>query len=507
LAGENAALIGEVDAGGIDQIDDGQAVAHGDLLRAQNFRNGFGPPGSGFDSGVVGDDYGGASFDQTNAGDDAGGGGLAVVFIVGDEESDFEEHGSRVDQFRHALARGQLARLVLLRNLGGAAALAQFLFEILQFCHQPAHVVCRCSHFVYSIGHAGGNLLGLDQRVLKAVWTVFAFVLAIALIYSIRDVLITFTLAIFLALLLSPLVTFVDHFTSVRIPRTVSLTVVYILLIAAFAAALVGVVSAVASDARTLSGTLPDALRGDPLSGLPLPAWLNPLRDRLGLWLHDRLDELGQNALSLTGEALRQLATRLGAAVSVIVAPILAFFFIKDGKALRDGFIHSVPRKHQLVLHQILQDLHRLLSRYLRALVILASVAFVFYSVFLSATGAAYAILLAGIAATLEFIPAVGPFVAMLLIVGVGLFSGYRHWILLIVFFVVYRVGQDYVLQPMLLSAGMRMHPLLIIFGVLAGGELAGIPGIFFSIPLMATLRLIFLRLWKEDALHDGNAT
>jgi predicted PurR-regulated permease PerM len=352
----------------------------------------------------------------------------------------------------------------------------------------------------------GAPLLGLDQRVLKAVWTVFLFALAIVLIYSIRNALITFTLAIFLALLLSPLVSFVDHFTSVRIPRTVALMVVYVLLISAFAAALIGVVSAVATDARSLSGTLPDALRGDPLGGLPLPAWLDPMRERLGLWLRDRLDELGKNALSLTGEALRQLATGLGAAVSVIVVPILAFFFIKDGKALRDGFIHSVPRKHQFLLHEILHDLHRLLSQYLRALVILAIVAFVFYAVFLGATGAPYAVLLAGIAATLEFIPAVGPFVAMLLIAGVGLFSGYTHWILLIAFFAVYRLGQDYVLQPMLLSAGMRIHPLLIIFGVLAGGELGGIPGIFFSIPLMAALRLIFLRLWREGASRSSNA-
>ncbi|MEO8050120.1 MAG: AI-2E family transporter [Acidobacteriota bacterium] len=335
----------------------------------------------------------------------------------------------------------------------------------------------------------------------------FLFVSAVALLYAIRGALITFTLAVFLALLLSPLVGLVDHATSVRIPRTVALTVVYVLLIAGFAAALIGVVSAVASDARTISGTLPQGLDGDPLSGLPLPAWLDPMRERLGLWLRDRLDELGKNALSLTGEALRQLATGLGAAVSAIVVPILAFFFIKDGKKLRDGFIHSVDRKHQVLLHHILQDLHRVLSQYLRALVILAMVAFVFYSVFLSITGARYAVMLAGIAATLEFIPAVGPFVAMLIISGVGLFTGYTHWVLLLLFFVIYRLAQDYVLQPLLLSSGMRIHPLLIIFGVLAGGELAGIPGIFFSIPLLATLRVIFLRLWKQDVPERSNAT
>jgi predicted PurR-regulated permease PerM len=158
-------------------------------------------------------------------------------------------------------------------------------------------------------------------------------------------------------------------------------------------------------------------------------------------------------------------------------------------------------------VHQILQDLHRLLSQYLRALLILSGVAFAFYAVFLSLTGAPYAVLLAGVAGTLEFIPAVGPFVAMVIIGAVGLFSGYTHWFLLLIFLVVYRVAQDYILQPLLLSSGMRIHPLLIIFGILAGGELGGIPGIFFSIPLIAALRLIFLRLWKQDHLDAADAT
>jgi predicted PurR-regulated permease PerM len=350
-------------------------------------------------------------------------------------------------------------------------------------------------------------MLGVDQRVLKIVWTVFLFGLAVWLIYSIRSALITFTLAVFLALLLSPLVAFVDRFTSIRISRTVALTVVYILLIAAFAAAFLGVISAVAVDARSLSGRLPESFRSDPLGGLPLPAWLEPARARRGIWLRDRFDELGQNALSLAGQALQQLATRLGAAVGLVLVPILAFFLIKDGKKLRDGFIHSVDRKHQVLVHHILQDLHRLLSQYLRALVILSWVAFVFYAVFLSITGAPYAVLLAGVAGTLEFIPAVGPFIAMMIIITVGIFTGYTHWLLLLLFFAVYRVAQDYVLQPLLLGSGMRLHPLLIIFAILAGGELGGIPGIFFSIPLIAALRLIFLRLWKQEGASPADAT
>jgi predicted PurR-regulated permease PerM len=342
-------------------------------------------------------------------------------------------------------------------------------------------------------------MLGIDERVLRAVWTVFLFALAVAVIYAIRGALVTFTMAIFLALLLSPVVTFVDHFTSVRVPRGVSLAVVYIVLLGAVAAVLIAVASAVASDARTLSGKLPSGITGDPFGHVPLPAWLEPARDRIGGWLHDRLDEVGRNALSLAGQALQQLATGLGAIVSIVLVPILAFFFILEGKSLRDGIIHSFEKRQQFLVHEILHDLHRLLSQYLRALIILAAITFLSYTGFLAITGSHSAVLLGGIAGILEFIPAVGPFIAVIVIVLVGLFTGYSQWILLAVFVGLYRLALDYMLQPALLSSGMRIHPLLVIFGVVAGGEIGGVVGVFFSVPVIAALRLIVERLWKQS--------
>ena len=109
--------------------------------------------------------------------------------------------------------------------------------------------------------------------------------------------------------------------------------------------------------------------------------------------------------------------------------------------------------------------------------------------------GAPYAMLLAGIAAALEFIPAVGPFIAAIAILGVALITGYTKVLLLVGFLVVYRIFLDYMLQPALMSAGVKVHPLLVVFGALAGGEIAGIAGVFFSVPVMAALRVIVIRL------------
>jgi predicted PurR-regulated permease PerM len=96
----------------------------------------------------------------------------------------------------------------------------------------------------------------------------------------------------------------------------------------------------------------------------------------------------------------------------------------------------------------------------------------------------------------LEFIPVVGPLVAAIVIMGVAALMGYGHWIALIVFLGVWRLIQDYVSSPRIMGHSMELHPLAAIFGVMAGGEIAGILGIFLSIPVMASLR-IFFRRWR----------
>jgi predicted PurR-regulated permease PerM len=73
---------------------------------------------------------------------------------------------------------------------------------------------------------------------------------------------------------------------------------------------------------------------------------------------------------------------------------------------------------------------------------------------------------------------------------------GYPHWVVLIVFLGVWRLIQDYVSSPRIMGHSMELHPLAAIFGVMAGGEVAGILGIFLSIPVMASLRIVFRR-WR----------
>ena len=100
----------------------------------------------------------------------------------------------------------------------------------------------------------------------------------------------------------------------------------------------------------------------------------------------------------------------------------------------------------------------------------------------------------------LELIPFVGPLTAAVVTLLVAGLSGYAHLLWILVFLIVYRLFQDYVLSPYLLSSGVELHPLLVLFGVLAGEQVAGIPGMFFSVPVIAALRIIIVRMRRQKA-------
>jgi predicted PurR-regulated permease PerM len=106
--------------------------------------------------------------------------------------------------------------------------------------------------------------------------------------------------------------------------------------------------------------------------------------------------------------------------------------------------------------------------------------------------GYSYELLLAGAAGILEFIPVIGPVAALLIILVVCGVVGTGGLIWIVIFWACYRVFQDYILNPYLMSAGVEIHPLLVLFGVLAGEKIGGIPGMFFSVPVIAILRVIY---------------
>jgi predicted PurR-regulated permease PerM len=342
-------------------------------------------------------------------------------------------------------------------------------------------------------------MIGIDRRALSIVWTLFLFGLVLTVLYQAGRTIIVFAVAVIFAHLLAPVVSFIESRLPFRLPRVASLSIVYIALIGVIIAISIPLGSRVSHEAASLARKLPDVIQSDPLGNLPIPSWLEPWRPEVTSFVHDRLTEIGQRIGPVLSSMSTQIISGIGTLLAVILIPILAFFFLKDGVMIRDAIVESFPAPRRALVDELFSEVHLLLIQYIRALVLLVLATFTFYAAFLGISGGPFPVLLSFIAALLEFIPVVGPLTGAAILLIVSAANGYHHMLLLVLFLIIYRLFQDYVLNPYVMSAGVELHPLAILFGVLAGAELLGVPGMFFSVPAMAVLRLLINRMRRRQ--------
>jgi len=335
---------------------------------------------------------------------------------------------------------------------------------------------------------------GIDLRALRVAWTVFLFALLLSIIYFIRDTLMLFAAAIFVAYMLSPMVDVVERVIPRR--RNIALTIVYVAFVGSLVLLGFELLPALASQAMSLVTGLPHLVTGGSLQHIPLPHFLEPVREQVISAVNKQAINLEASAVPLLQKTGARILTGLSSILPVILVPILAFFFLKDGRPIRDALLFTVkPGPGRQTIEAILSDVHNVLKSYIRALVLLAVVSFCAWAIFLSVMRYPYELLLAGLAGILEFIPVIGPVGALVIMSVVVLVTGSGGILWIIVFWGIFRLFQDYVVNPYLMSSGVELHPLLILFGVLTGDALAGVPGMFFSVPALAMLRVVYTNL------------
>jgi len=345
-------------------------------------------------------------------------------------------------------------------------------------------------------------MLGIDAKAARATWTVFLVALLVAAAYAIRETLAVFVIALLFAYLLAPLVGFVERITPRLISPRIALAIVYLLLVGAIVALALTLGSRLADEANTLAMRLPALVKNpDWMQRIPLPSWLEPARAGMIQKVQDELSSGGEEILPYVKGLGGQLVSGAKYALYLVLTPILAFFFLKDGATMRDEFVVGlVEERRRPVVESILEDINRLLGEYIRALVLLSAASFTANNFFLGFSGAPYAVLLAGVAALGEFVPVVGPAAGGLIVLLVTSLSGYNHVFLYVIFWLLYRLVQDYVLSPYLMGKGVQLNPMLVLFGVLAGEQIGGVLGMFLSVPVLAILRVVFLRLRRVRA-------
>lgn len=340
-------------------------------------------------------------------------------------------------------------------------------------------------------------MLGVDRRAASYTFSAAVVLLALFLVYLVRSTLFVFILAIFFAYLLTPLVNLLDRVLPGR-TRTPALALAYVIFLGIAGFAIFEIGSTVVNQATTLAKELPHMLESwqHPTPGAP--GAVNNLKDELLGKVRSGIASRSNNLVSALPEFGVKFLSIASDLVYVVIIPILAFFFLKDGNEMRAQVLMIIDRgPRRALLDDIMADIDLLLAHYMRALFALSLAAFIAYSIFFSIMGVPYSVLLAAVAAMLEFIPIIGPLAAGIIILIVAAVSG-SHVLAILIFILIYRVFQDYVLSPNLMGQGVEVHPLLVLFGVFAGAEIAGVPGAFLSVPILALVRILYLRLSKS---------
>ena len=350
--------------------------------------------------------------------------------------------------------------------------------------------------------------MGLDARAARVVWTVLVFAGVLALAWALRQVLLLFAFAVFFAYLIFPLVTFVERWPMLRGRRPAATAVVYLALLVALGAVGAVVGPRLTREASLLAQKVPEMSKqvqsGEIVTGvLARRGWEDERVREVERFIRDHANQIIAYGQAAATGVLKELT---GAWV-VILVPIFAFFFLKDCEAFVTGveslFESGVGRG---LLRGVVNDVHRLLGHYVRALIILSLVTVVVWSILFLILGVPYPFALAALGGALEFIPVLGPAAAGVIVVGVTVFTGYPHAWLLLGFIILWRGVQDYVTSPLVMGSGVELHPALVIFGVVAGGEIAGPTGMFLSVPVIAALRIVWRRVRALERDHATRA-
>lgn len=342
-------------------------------------------------------------------------------------------------------------------------------------------------------------MFSLDDRTGNAVTTVALFMAAAAILYLARGAFLILLLSLLFAYLLEPAVMWVQlHSRFGQQNRTWAIAQVYLIGTVVLGGLGYEFGPHVAAQIRNLTAAVPEILEG--LSSGKAPVGLGAghgLSAAQQLWIQGLLTRHHDVLARGFERGAASAAYVAASAIWVFAIPILAIFFLRDGRQMMNAFSEAVePRGDRTPVKRILRRVDTMLGKYIRAQLALAGLSFVFYSISMLVLRFPYAIALGMLGGVLEFLPAVGWIASAVAILTTG-FLTHAHWIWMAVLLVVWRLVQDYVNSPRIMSDSLELQPLTVIFALMVGGQVGGIAGVYLSVPAVAVLRIVWLECFS----------
>jgi predicted PurR-regulated permease PerM len=325
-----------------------------------------------------------------------------------------------------------------------------------------------------------------------------AAVVIVLLFYLLQPILTPFLVAALFAYLSDPLV---DRLQARRLSRTLSTVIVFMVL------SLLAMV--------VLLLTVP--LVGHQLDMLveKIPRWLQSMQQSLLPWIQQRFD-LPENALPMAefkailsenwgtaGDILTRVWKQIagsgmalaGAVANLFLIPVVTFYLLRDWDVLMTHIRNLLPRSMEATVVGLCRECDEILGAFIRGQLLVMLVLGIVYSLGLWLVGVDLALILGLTAGLASIVPYMG-FIVGILAAGIAAWFQFYEWMPLLGVALVFGIGQmleGMVLTPLLVGDRIGLHPVAVIFAIMAGGQLAGFAGILLALPVAAVI-MVFVR-------------
>lgn len=357
-----------------------------------------------------------------------------------------------------------------------------------------------------------------DGRVMmqrQVVMWVAAGIAGLALLYLLGDILLPFVVGAALAYLLDPLA---DRLERIGIGRLGATIVILCLFVLVFVLGLVVLVPIVVNQIVAFAEQLPSYVQRLQVLIAEQGA---PLVERVGG--QDALAQVQRSIGDLVGQGAAWVATFLrsiwsgGKAVAglvsiLVVTPVVAFYLLVDWDRMIRTIDSWVPPRNRATVRRLGREMDRAVSGFVRGQSTVCLFLAAFYATGLSVVGLNFGGLIGMMAGLISFVPYVGSLTGLFVSVAVALVQFLPNWTWVGVTLGVFLVGQfieGNILSPKLVGNAVGLHPVWLMFALLAFGSLFGFVGLLLAVPLSAMLGVLArfaIERYRTSEMYIGPA-
>ncbi|KHO62336.1 permease [Thermoanaerobacter sp. YS13] len=214
--------------------------------------------------------------------------------------------------------------------------------------------------------------------------------------------------------------------------------------------------------------------------------------------LDKNLNVLNNLFASRVDMAFKSTVAILKDIIDVIIIPIITFYLLKDKNLFKKEIEKVIPAKYHGSFSALLKKIDKILSKYIRAQIYLSIFVAIFTSIGLSLIKVKYAFLIGILAGILNIIPYLGPILSIVPAVLIGLLDSLSKgfWALFVCLLV--QQIENVFITPKIISDSVGLHPITVIFSLIAGEELFGVWGLLLSVPVVAIGKVIVTEIFIE---------